>query len=330
MQSGRRRRRDPGLLEEKTVSKLLTKLMLASALLAPTAALAEVDYPVDTVRVFVPAKPGGGTDAGARLFAEFFEKHSDATVAIVNQPGGGGVIAAQSVVRGADDGSVLLFFHAALHTANLFGQSPFAWDSFTPLATTSAVNEVYAVRADAPYSNMEEFVAYAKEHPGELNVGSQLGGTTQVKGQAINAATGGNLRIVDAGTEADRTTALLGGQVDVISMSVANAIQYSADGQMTVLAVMSSEPDPAAPEFPTTADVGMDFSLPLTMTVYGPETVDASVSEAFEAVVAEIAADPDYAARLATQAQVPALRGPAAAAEFLASENATIADLLAE
>ncbi|MBR9820109.1 MAG: tripartite tricarboxylate transporter substrate binding protein [Rhodobacteraceae bacterium] len=310
--------------------KLLSKILLASTLLAPVAALAEVDYPVDTVRVFVPAKPGGGTDAGARLFAEFFEKHSDATVAIVNQPGGGGVIAAQSVARGAEDGSVLLFFHAALHTANLFGQSPFAWNSFTPLATTSAVNEVYAVRADAPYANMEEFIAYAKAHPGELSVGSQLGGTTQVKGEAINAATGGSLRIVDAGTEADRTTALLGEQVDVISMSVANAKQYAEDGQMNVLAVLNSEPDPAAPEFPTTADVGMDFSLPLTMTVYGPEGVDASVSEAFEAIVAEIAADPTYAERLASQAQVPALRGPADAAVFLEAENKTIAGLLAE
>lgn len=302
--------------------------LLASALLTPMLAHAEVDYPVDTVRLFVPANPGGGTDAGARLFAQFFEKHSDATMAIVNQPAGGGVVAEQSVERAAKDGSTLLLFHAALHTANLFGQSPFAWDSFTPLATSSEVNEVYAIRADEPYSNMQEFIDYAKSRPNELNIGSQLGGTTQVKGEALNLAAGGTLRIVDAGTESDRITALLGKQVDVISMSVANAKQYTEDGQMKVLAVLNSTTDPAAPDFPTTTDVGIDFSLPLVMTVYGPPEVKEDVKEAFTNVIAEIVADPEFATALAKQAQVPSLRGPADTADFLKAENKTISTLL--
>ncbi|MAU19711.1 MAG: hypothetical protein CMH13_04175 [Martelella sp.] len=310
------------------MNKILKTCLLASVLFAPGMAMAEVDYPADTVRMFVPANPGGGTDAGARVFAEFFEKHSDATVAIVNQPGGGGVIAAQSVARGPEDGSVLLFFHAALHTANLFGQSPFSWESFTPLATTSAVNEVYAVRSDVPYASMKEFIDYAKAHPGELNIGSQLGGTTQVKGEALNAATGGAVRLVDAGTESDRITALLSEQVDVISMSVANAKQYVEDGQMKVLAVINSQPDPMAPDFPTTTAEGLDFSLPLVMTVYGPEKVDDDVKTAFTQIVKEIEADPEFATALQKQAQVPALRTPEQASEFLSAEQKTIAGLL--
>lgn len=304
--------------------------LVAASLMAPGVALAQVDYPVDTVRIFVPASPGGGTDAAARMFAEYFQKHSDASVAIVNQPAGGGVVAAQSVASGATDGSVLFFFHAALHTANIFGQSPFSWESFTPLATVSEINEVYAVRSDAPYGTIDELVAYAEEHPDEINIGSQLGGTTQVKGEAINQAAGGTMRIVDAGTEADRITALLGGQVDVISMSVGNAKQYVEDGQMTVLALMNENPDPAAPEFPTTISQGLDFSLPLVMTVYGPENVDEAVVTAMDEIVAELEADPEFAKTLAVQAQAPALRNPAEASEFLASEFATIAGLIGQ
>jgi tripartite-type tricarboxylate transporter receptor subunit TctC len=246
--------------------QLLKIGVVTAAMLVPSVAMSQVDYPVDSVRIFVPANPGGGTDATARIFAQFFQTHSDASVAIINQPAGGGVVAAQSVVQGAQDGSVLFFFHAALHTANLFGNSPYAWDSFTPLATISEINEVYAVRADAPYSTIDELIAYAQENPGEINIGSQLGGTTQVKGEAINQAAGGSMRIVDAGTETDRITALLGGQVEVISMSVANALQYFEDGQIKVLALMNETPDPAAPEFPTTVSQGLDFSLPLVMT----------------------------------------------------------------
>lgn len=296
----------------------------------PGLAVAEVDYPARSVRLMVPANPGGGTDGGARVFAEFFEKHSTATVAIVNQPAGGGVVAAQTVERAPADGSVLLFFHGALHTANLFDQSPFSWESFTPLATTSAVNEVFVVRAGESYTNMQEFLDYAKAHPGTLNVGSQLGGTTQVKGEAINKAADGAMRIVDAGTEADRVTALLGRQVDVISMSIGTAQQYVEDGQMLVLGVMNTEPDPSAPEFPTTVSQGVEFSMPLVMTVYGPPDLSDEVKAAFAQLIAEIEADPAYVETLARHAHVPALRSDDAVAEFLRGEQALMADLVGQ
>lgn len=312
------------------MKRTLGSYLLAAAMLMPVCAAAEVDYPADTVRLFVPANPGGGTDAGARLFAEFFEKHSDATVAIINQPSGGGVVAAQTVLRGKPDGSTLLLFHGALHTAHLFGQSPLSWESFTPLATSSAVNEVFAVRSGESYTNLNEFLDYAKASPGKLNMGSQLGGTTQVKGEAINRVAEGSLRIVDAGTESDRVTALLGKQVDIISMNIGTAKQYVEDGQMTVLAVMSDEADPIAPEFPTAISQGIEFSMPLVMTIYGPPNANPSVVEAFDAVMAEIAADPDFPTTLLRQAHVPAVRGPAETKEFVAQEYGVVADLLAE
>ena len=143
-----------------------------------------------------------------------------------------------------------------------------------------------------------------------------------------DAATGGAVRLVDAGTESDRITALLSEQVDVISMSVANAKQYVEDGQMKVLAVINSQPDPMAPDFPTTTAEGLDFSLPLVMTVYGPEKVDDDVKTAFTQIVKEIEADPEFATALQKQAQVPALRTPEQASEFLSAEQKTIAGLL--
>ena len=309
--------------------KPVLSLCLAACLaVLPALAAAEVEYPTRTVRLIVPANPGGGTDNGARAFAEFFEKHSTATVAIVNQPAGGGVVAAQTVARGTDDGSVLLFFHGALHTANLFGQSPFSWESFTPLATTSAVNEVFAVRANEAYTDMQTFIDYAKANPGTVNIGSQLGGTTQVKAEALNRAADGTMRVVDAGTEADRVTALLGKQVDVISMSVGTAVQYVEDDQMLILGVMNSEPDTLRPDLPTTTSQGVDVSLPMVHAVYGPENVDDSVKAAFDALMAEIVADPDYPDSLARFGHVPAVRNGLEAAEFLRGEQAMMADLI--
>ncbi len=304
----------------------ITGLVLASALAAFAATAA--DYPVSSVRLLVPANPGGSTDTNARLFAEYFQRHSNSNVAVVNQAAGGGVVAAQTLATAPKEGSVLYVWHAALHTTNEFGQSPFPYTAFTPLATTGDYNDVYAVRADAPYSTVPELVEYAKANPGEVTIGSQFGGTTQIKGQALNVAADGAMRIVDAGGESDRITALLGGQVDVISMSVANAVQYAESGQLKVLAVINKTPDPFAPEWPTTVSQGVDISFPLAFTVYGPGDMDPAAVEAFAAVLEEMEADPEYKAALEKASQVPAIRGPAETAEFLKAELEFVQSLI--
>ena len=161
-----------------------------------------------------------------------------------------------------------------------------------------------------------------------VTIGSQFGGTTQIKGDAVNALSDGSMRVVDAGGESDRIIALLGEQVDVISMSVANAQQYAEDGQIKVLAVINKNADPFAPDFPTTASQGVDISFPLVFTVYGPPNMDPAAVSAFEAVYEAMQADPGFAEALETAAQVPAFRGPAETAEFLESELAFVKSLM--
>lgn len=306
------------------MSKILTGLLCAVLPFVPQMAFAQVDYPVDSVRIVVPANPGGGTDAAARIFAEYFQRNSDAVTAVVNQAAGGGVVAAQTVSTANPDGATLLFFHAAFHTANLSGNSPFKWDQFTPIATVTESNEVYAVRADTPYTTLADVIDAAKANPNAMSIGTQLGGTTQVKAQALNVAADNSMRIVDAGTESDRVAALLSGQVDVISMSVGSARQYVQAGQMKALAVMNAVPDATAPEIPTTISQGVDISLPLVQTVYGPKDMDPAAIAVIEALIAQMGEDPEFKALVEKQGQTVALRDAAGTAAFLGEEYATM------
>jgi len=310
------------------MNRFILTLAAAGAALTFGTAQAQVQYPATAVRIMVPANPGGSTDVNARLFGEYFQKHSTASTAIVNQAAGGGVVAAQTVATAPGDGGTLYVWHAAVHTTNISGQSHFAYTDLTPLATTAEYNDVYAVRADAPYSTLPELADYAKANPGTVTVGSQFGGTTQIKGEAINSLAGGSMRIVDAGGESDRIIALLGGQVDVISMSVANAVQYEADGRIKVLAVINEKPDPFAPDFPTSVSQGVDISFPLMFTVYGPPGMSAEALAAFEAVFAAMTADPAYSEALVKAAQVPSFRGPAETAAFLEQELAFVKSMM--
>src|SRR5690554_1939138 len=136
------------------------------------------------------------------------------------------------------------------------------------------------------------------------------------------------MRVVDAGGEADRIIALLGEQVDVISMSVANAKQYVEDGQIKVLAVINENPDPLAPEFPTTTSQGVDISFPLVFTAYGPPNMDDATLAAFEAVLDLMKADPEFETALTNASQVPAVRGPAETHEYLARELEFVQSLM--
>ncbi|SIS69463.1 tripartite tricarboxylate transporter substrate binding protein [Paracoccus saliphilus] len=281
----------------------------------------QIDYPVDTVRIVVPANPGGGTDTDARLFAEYLGKYTGAKVAVVNQFAGGGVVAAQTVASGKPDGSELLLYHTSVHVANLTGTWPFGHEDFTALATIAQFDDVIVARVDAPYDTLSGLIKYAKDHPGEVTFGSQLGGTTEIKGMAIAVASEDTLRVVDAGSESDRTTALLGEQVDAIPMGVNNAQQYVEAGQLKVLAVLNETANPFAPEWPTASSQGVDLSFPLVFAVYGPPDLDQAAIVAIDQVIARMKEDPDAEKDFMRAKQVLSLRDSKEIGPFLEKEH---------
>lgn len=311
----------------KTVAKTgLARMALLLALMVVSGGLVygAASYPANVVRVFVPASPGGSTDAVARVFAKHFQQSTGSAVAIVNQTGGGGIIAVQSVVTGKRDGSTLLLYHTALHVSHALKRSPFKFDQLQPLATLSVVNDVYAVRADAPYDTLKELVTYAKAQPGKVTIGSEFGGTTQVKGQALAKMASGEFRVVDAGSESKRITSLLGKQVDVISMSVASAQQFAQAGDIKVLAVLNDDPDSFSPEWPTALSQGVEANYPQVFTLYGPKRMAPELVKKFNDIMAGIVQDPAYQKSVNQIRQMPHYRGSEEAALFLAKEYAAI------
>lgn len=301
----------------------LAGAVAAIALAGPITAQ-EITYPVKSVRLIVPANPGGGTDTAARLFADFMSRYTGTNVAVVNQFAGGGVVAAQTVATGDKDGSELLFYHTSIYVAKLTGTWPFGHTDFTPLASISLFDDVIVARADAPYDTLSDMLSYAKAHPGELTFGSQLGGTTEIKGKALEKASEGSLRVVDAGSESDRTTALLGKQVDAIPMGVNNAQQYVEAGTLKVLAVLNEAPSPFAPDWPTAPSQGVDLSFPLVFQLYGPTGIDPVAIEAIDAVVDRMKSDPAVEEAYSKVKQTLSLRNSTELAPFIEQEHAFV------
>lgn len=251
-------------------------------------------WPADKVQIYVPAKPGGATDAAARTFSRYLRKHGRVPVTVINQTGGGGVVALQTVVESPADGSALLLFHSMIHAGHLLGRTELTFRDFTTLAMLAENNDVYVARGDAPYDDLRELLQFAASAETSPTIGSQLGGSTQVKAMALARAANNALRIVDAGTEAQRVAALLGGQVDVTIISVKIALQFERAGKFKVLGVLNREPDSFAEQWPTAPSQGVDVHFPLAFALYAPPGVETEAHDKMAALIRKVSLDPDY------------------------------------
>lgn len=284
------------------------------------------EYPAKSVRLFVPAAPGGATDALARAYAREFEVITGKSMAIVNQSGGGGVVAFQSVITSRPDGATLLFYHSALHVAKVSGRSPFGFADMRALGTLGEMNEVYAVRKDAPYSSIPELVDYVKGG-GKVTVAMQLGGSTQVKAQAL-ANLGDGIRAIDAGTEGQRVTSLLGKQVDVGILGLSNARQYEKNGDIKIIGVINDKPDTFEPAWPTTTAQGVDIVMPVVFALYGQKKLPDALVTSLDSINERIQASDSFKADMQRYGVAPAFRKSNQASDYLAEEEQDVSKLL--
>ena len=311
------------LPSRRTVVALMTAALGIGATPSSFAA-----WPTKEIRIMVPASPGGSTDLVARTVKAHLEKQLGAPVVIVNQTAGGGGVATNAVATAKPDGGTFLLFHALLHTAHLFGRSPLSFRDFTPIATISEVNNVLAVKKSAPYSTLAELLSYAKANPGKLKLASQLGGTTQVIGQATAKWLQNTVRVVDAGTEADRLASLLGEQTEIALLTTVTALQYDKAGEIKVLAVFNRNPEVAAPKWLTATAQGMPVSFPLTFTLYAPKGLPDELKAQLDRAMAAVAADESFKAEMTRSGTSLAPRNSQQAATFLNEEFNFVSEII--
>jgi tripartite-type tricarboxylate transporter receptor subunit TctC len=137
--------------------------------------------------------------------------------------------------------------------------------SFIPLAITARVPNVVVVTPRAPYNNIKELIAYAKQNPGKINYCSSGNGTAQ----HIVAATFAKMADITMthvpykGTAAAMTD-LIGGQCDVMFDGLGTSAQHINSGRIRLLAVTTAKRSSLFPQTPTLAEAGgpaMDASI---------------------------------------------------------------------
>ncbi|WEX10917.1 tripartite tricarboxylate transporter substrate binding protein [Chelativorans sp. AA-79] len=241
----------------KQLAAVLTAVVALALSISTPVAQEQQPYPVDTVTIVVPYAAGGTGDTVGRIVAEELSKRFTANFVVENVGGASGTIGAERVARAAPDGSVLLLAGNAIITTAPH-LAPVGFDPLTDLVAIANISEaprMLVASKSLPVSNFEEFVAYAREHPGELNFGSVgVGSTGHIATVDMLANIGVEANHIPYSGASQVVQAVLAG--DVQFMLDAAAIPQARQDAVTPLAVPGDKRFDDFPDVPTLAEVG--------------------------------------------------------------------------
>ncbi len=222
-------------------------------------------YPVKPIRIVVPFGAGGVADLTARTVAQKMAESMGQAVVVDNKPGAGGVVAGDTVAKAEPDGyTLLLMSNGTAVSAGLFKALPFdAQRDFAPISTLGHFDLAVLAAPNAPFKTMSELLAYAKAHPGKLNVGTiNIGSTQNLAAELLKTRTGLDFQVVPFNGTPALTTALRAGQVDVAVEILGPMLGQVQSQAVRALAVMGDTRASQLPEVPTLMQSGVkDFNV---------------------------------------------------------------------
>jgi tripartite-type tricarboxylate transporter receptor subunit TctC len=211
-------------------------------------------YPSRTVRIIVGFPPGQAIDIFARLMAERFQQRLGQTFIVENRPGAAANVATEFVARSPADGYTLLIVSSNnVVNTSLYGTSnvDFGRD-IAPIATFGRGYQVLVVNNSFPVNTVAELIAYAKAHPGKLNMASPgIGSAGHVSGEMFKMMTGVSMMHVPYRGSVPALTDLMSGQVQVLFDNLPSSIEHIRAGRVRALAVTPATRSQALPDVPT-------------------------------------------------------------------------------
>jgi tripartite-type tricarboxylate transporter receptor subunit TctC len=271
--------------------------LAAAALIATAPAALAQDYPTRPVRVVVPFSPGGAVDGPMRLIAQEMSKRLGQQVFVENKPGAGATIGSEIVAKSPSDGyTLLLASQTVAISASLYPKLAFnPIDDFAPIALIGREPGVLVVHPSLPAKTFDEFVAYAKSRPGEVDYASSGNGSGQHLFMALLASSLGlKMNHVPYRGSGQATTDLLAGQVRVSIPGTAGMVGHIKAGKLRALAVTGAHRSPQLPDVPTVMESGVaGYEAYVWMGLLAPKGTPQPIIDKLHRTVVDVLAQDD-------------------------------------
>jgi tripartite-type tricarboxylate transporter receptor subunit TctC len=261
----------------------------------------------------VPYPPGGTTDILARLVGQYLSDKFGQQFIIENKPGGGNNIGTEYVVNSPPDGYTLLLANPANGiNATLYRKLNFVFlRDIAPVAGIVRVPNVMEVPPNFPAKTVAEFIAYAKDRPGKINMASSGTGTSvHLSGELFMAMTGVKMTHVPYRGAGPALVDLMAGTVDVLFDNLPSSIEHIRGGQLRALAVTTDRPNAALPGVPTVGDTVKGYEASAWFGVGAPKGTPREIVEKLNTAINEALRDPKFQARLAELGGTPMIGTP--------------------
>jgi len=281
-------------------------------------------YPARPIHLLVGFPPGGTADIIARLTGRFLSERLGQPFVIENRGSAGQQIAADSVVRAPPDGyTLLLIANPNVINAMLNPNLSFSFSrDIAPVGGIALNPAILEVNPSVPIHSVAELIAYAKAHPGELNMASGgIGSTPHLAGELFKMMTGINMLHVPYRGDAPAITDLLAGQDQVMFDLIILSLEHIRSGQLRALAVTSAKRTPALLDLPTVAEFVPGYEAFAWQGIGAPKDTPPDVIARLNTELNAALADAQMKTRIADLGGEPMPMSPAEFGKLIDNET---------
>jgi tripartite-type tricarboxylate transporter receptor subunit TctC len=281
-------------------------------------------YPWRPVRFVVPFPPGGVSDIIARLIGQQLSERLEQPFVIEDRGGAGSNLGTEIVVRAPADGHTLLLDGSAnAVNASFYPNLSFNYlRDIAPVASMFRAPHIMEVHPSFPAETIAEFIAYAKAHPGQINMASAGTGTiSHMAGELFAMMAGIALTHVPYRGAAPAVSDLLGGQVQVMFDNAASSISHIRAGRLRAVAVTTATRTEALPDVPTVGEFVRGYEASNVNGVGVPAKTPTDIVAKLNSEICAVLRDPLIGARFAELGGAAMIGSSAEYRTFLVEET---------
>jgi tripartite-type tricarboxylate transporter receptor subunit TctC len=283
------------------------------------------NFPAKPIRLLIPASPGGGTDAIARVLAESLSGSLKQPVIAENKPGASGIIASDLLVKSPADGYTLMIMQNG-NTVNpaLFKKLPYdTFNDFTPVAPLARAPLVIVSGAASGVKSLKELTELGKRNAAAMSFGSAEA-STRLATEMLAGATRLPLNVVSYKGTGPAMTDVAGGHVNFTVTTISSTLPFKNTNKIHYVAVLAAQRSSFLPEVPTLAEQGLaDIEAMGWWGIFAPAGMPPPVTQRLNAAIRAALGDAEVEKKLASFFSVePWVGGPEELDQFVRKEVA--------